>query len=84
MDLVRGVWRFFRRRRVYERIAPTGKIDLKKEAPNLDLFLWGPVLFTPQLCQLRELQDGTYNINDLMDMHEAMKLMNKVREKCQE
>jgi hypothetical protein len=26
----------------------------------------------PPLCSLRELQDGTYNINDLADMHEAM------------
>jgi len=26
----------------------------------------------PQLCKLRELQDGTYSINDLADMHEVM------------
>lgn len=26
----------------------------------------------PPLCTLRELQDGTYNICDLADMHEAM------------
>ena len=26
----------------------------------------------PPLCTLRELQDGTYNISDLADMHEAM------------
>jgi hypothetical protein len=26
----------------------------------------------PPLCTLRQLQDGTYNINDLADMHEAM------------
>ncbi len=26
----------------------------------------------PPLCSLGQLQDGTYNINDLADMHEAM------------
>ena len=26
----------------------------------------------PPLCTLRELQDGTYSINDLADMHEAL------------
>lgn len=26
----------------------------------------------PPLCTLRELQDGTYGINDLADFHEAM------------
>lgn len=26
----------------------------------------------PPLCTLRQLQDGTYTINDLADMHEAL------------
>ena len=26
----------------------------------------------PPLCSLKELQDGTYTIDDLADMHEAM------------
>lgn len=26
----------------------------------------------PPLCTLRELQNGTYSINDLADMHEAI------------
>jgi hypothetical protein len=26
----------------------------------------------PPLASLRQLQDGTYSINDLADMHEAM------------
>lgn len=26
----------------------------------------------PPLCTLRDLQDGTYSLNDLADMHEAM------------
>ena len=28
----------------------------------------------PPLCTLRELQDGTYSIDDLADMHEALDL----------
>ena len=31
-----------------------------------------PIMRNPPLCTLRELQDGTYNINDLADFHEAM------------
>jgi len=26
----------------------------------------------PPLCRLRDLQDGTYSIDDLADMHEAL------------
>lgn len=26
----------------------------------------------PPLCSISQLQDGTYSINDLADMHEAM------------
>lgn len=31
-----------------------------------------PVMRDPPLCSLRQLQDGTYDINDLADFHEAM------------
>lgn len=31
-----------------------------------------PVMRDPPLCTLRELKDGTYDINDLEDFHEAM------------
>jgi hypothetical protein len=31
-----------------------------------------PIMRDPPLCTLRELQDGTYSINDLADFHEAM------------
>ena len=39
---------------------------------NLDFALWRPILRNPPLGSLRELQDGTYSIDDLADMHEAM------------
>lgn len=29
-------------------------------------------MHTPQLCTLAQLRDGTYNLNDLADMHEVM------------
>ena len=31
-----------------------------------------PVMRNPPLCTLSELRNGTYNINDLADFHEAM------------
>ena len=39
---------------------------------NIDFAIWRPILRNPPLCSLRELQDGTYTIDDLADMHEAM------------
>lgn len=39
---------------------------------NISWYLWRPVMRDPPLCRLRELQDGTYSINDLADFHEAM------------
>ena len=31
-----------------------------------------PVMRDPPLCTLKQLQDGTYTLNDLADFHEAM------------
>lgn len=31
-----------------------------------------PVMRDPPLCSLRQLQDGTYSLNDVADFHEAM------------
>ena len=43
--------------------------------------IWRPVLAEPPLCNLRELQDGTYSIDDLADMHEALDLKEALRPK---
>jgi len=40
--------------------------------PNVDMYLWRPIISEPPLCQLCQLEDGTYNINDLVDMHEVL------------
>ncbi len=37
----------------------------------------------PQLCSLRELQDGTYSLNDLADMHEAMDEIEEYRRRLE-
>lgn len=42
--------------------------------PNINMFIHRPVISEPPLCQLRELQDGTYSIDDLMMMHELLDL----------
>ena len=39
---------------------------------NINWYIWRPILCEPQLAKLREFQDGTYSINDLADMHEAL------------
>ncbi len=39
---------------------------------NIKWYIWRPIMSEPQLCTLKELRDGTYNINDLADMHEAL------------
>ena len=46
--------------------------------------LWRPVLAEPQLCKLHELEDGTYSIDDLADMHEALDLKDAIQKKKQQ
>lgn len=46
------------------------KIELL--CPNVDLFLHLPTIVNPPMCTLRELQDGTYSIDDLAMMHELL------------
>lgn len=33
-----------------------------------------PLLVDPPMCSLKELQDGTYSIDDLLTMHEILDL----------
>ena len=40
----------------------------------MDAFLHRPILVDPPMCSLKELQDGTYSIEDVMTMHEIMDL----------
>lgn len=43
-----------------------------------------PVMRDPPLCTLRELQDGTYTIDDLADFHEAMDEQDEMLRRWQE
>ena len=74
------IWGFYQRCGAADVTA--GVVDvgrLQRVAPNIDFYVMRPTLATPQLCKLCELQDGTYNINDLADMHEALNFMIEVK-----
>ncbi len=43
--------------------------------------IWRPIIAEPPLCKLHELQDGTYSIDDLADMHEALDLKESLKPK---
>lgn len=43
--------------------------------------IWRPIISEPPFCTLSELQDGTYSIEDLADMHEALDLKEAIRKK---
>ena len=36
------------------------------------MIVWAPILADPPMAQLREMQDGTYNLDDLLDMNLAL------------
>ena len=40
----------------------------------MDSFLHRPILSDPPMCTLKELQDGTYSIEDVMLMNELLDL----------
>lgn len=43
-----------------------------------------PLISDPPLCKLKELQDGTYSIDDLADMHEILDLKFELAKKPKE
>lgn len=40
----------------------------------MDIFLHRPLLVDPPMCTLKELEDGTYSIEDVLLMHELLDL----------
>lgn len=50
--------------------------------PNIDVYLHRPLLINPPMCTLRELQDGTYSIDDLAMMHEILDLKIELKPKA--
>lgn len=43
-----------------------------KDFPSIEPFLHRPILYNPPLCTLKELQDGTYSIQDLIIFNELL------------
>jgi hypothetical protein len=37
--------------------------------PEEDLFFWGPIMADPPMATLAQMQDGTYSIDDVLDMN---------------
>jgi hypothetical protein len=52
--------------------------------PSIDFFLHRPIIVEPPLCTLRELQDGTYSLLDLLTFHELADLKQHYKELAQE
>ncbi|PNK98597.1 hypothetical protein CEQ28_013885 [Hafnia alvei] len=57
--------------------------SLSTEFPDINYFLHRPFIedVGRDLCSLKELQDGTYSINDLATFHDIMDLRNKLKPK---
>ncbi len=53
--------------------------DLDRLFPFLKFFLHRPLLVEPPMCLMRELQDGTYSIDDLYLMHEMLDLKDHLK-----
>jgi hypothetical protein len=49
-------------------------VDYNDIYPELNGYLIKPLLVNPPMCQLSDLQDGTYNIKDLEVMHQILEI----------
>lgn len=47
------------------------------------MYLHRPIIADPPLCSLRELQDGTYSLDDLITLHEILDVRSYLKEKSQ-
>ena len=56
---------------------------MKVIAPNLDLFLWRPIVADPPLYSQRDLYDWV-TLKDVFDAHEALDLIAARNEKAYE
>jgi hypothetical protein len=52
--------------------------------PSIDFFLHRPAIVEPPLCTLRELQDGTYSLLDLLTLHEIADLKQHYKNQARE
>jgi hypothetical protein len=56
---------------------------MRRIAPNIDLFLWRPVLSDPPVYTLRDLHTWVI-LRDVFDAHEALDLIAAREEKANE
>lgn len=56
-----------------------GKTVDEGRYPNVNGFLHRPLLNDPPLCTLKELQDGTYSLEDVFLMHELLDLKSELK-----
>lgn len=56
---------------------------MKKVAPNLDLFLWRPIISDPPMYSMSDLKSWV-TLADVFDAHEALDLKGAMAEKATE
>lgn len=56
---------------------------MKRIAPNLDLFLWRPIISDPPLYTMRDVKEWV-TLTDLLDAHEALDLKGAMAERASE
>ena len=49
-------------------------VDYSAIYPELNGYMVKPLLVSPPMCKLKELQDGTYNLYDLEMMHQIIEI----------
>jgi hypothetical protein len=52
---------------------------LSSQFPDIKYFLHRPLIDATDLCTLRELQDGTYSIDDVAMFHDILDLRKKMK-----
>jgi hypothetical protein len=43
--------------------------SIPKGIPEDELLLWAPIMADPPMATLKEMEDGTYSIEDIVDMN---------------
>jgi len=56
---------------------------VKRVAPNLEVFLWRPILADPPLYGMRDLKEWV-TLSDVLDAHEALDLRSAMAERAAE
>lgn len=55
--------------------------QIRRIAPNLNFFLWRPILADPQIYTLQDLRTWV-TLDDVFDAHEALDLKGAMNEKA--